>query len=45
MNEREHELFEAELRRLKPARLPDELQSRLEDEARRWLTRHPDPAP
>ena len=29
MNEQEHELFEAELRRLKPARLPDELESRL----------------
>ena len=31
MNEREHELFESELRRLKPAPLPDKLQSRLED--------------
>ena len=31
MNERDHELFEAELRRLKPARLPDELQTRLAD--------------
>ena len=29
MNEREHEVFEAELRRLKPARLPDEFESRL----------------
>jgi hypothetical protein len=29
MNEREQELFEAELRRLKPARLPDEFESRL----------------
>ncbi len=31
MNERDHELFEAELRRLKPARLPGQLQARLED--------------
>jgi len=31
MNERDYELFEAELRRLKPARLPDQLQARLED--------------
>jgi len=31
MNERDHELFEAELRRLKPARLPDEFQARLGD--------------
>jgi hypothetical protein len=30
MNEQDNELFEVELRRLKPARLPDELQSRLE---------------
>jgi hypothetical protein len=30
MNERDNELFEAELRRLKPARLPEQLQSRLE---------------
>ena len=30
MNERENELFETELRRLKPARLPDEFQSRLD---------------
>lgn len=29
MNELENELFEVELRRFKPARLPDELQSRL----------------
>ncbi len=29
MNEREQELFEAELRRLKPARLPDEYELRL----------------
>ncbi|PYI87087.1 MAG: hypothetical protein DME26_07285 [Verrucomicrobia bacterium] len=29
MNERENELFETELRRLKPARLPDEFESRL----------------
>jgi len=29
MNKRENELFEAELRRLKPAGLPEELQSRL----------------
>jgi hypothetical protein len=29
MNEREHEVFEAELRRLNPARLPDEFASRL----------------
>jgi len=29
MNERENELFEAELGRLKPARLPDEFESRL----------------
>ena len=29
MNEQDNELFEAELRRLKPARLPDELQVRL----------------
>lgn len=31
MNEREDELFETELRRLKPARLPDPLHARLED--------------
>ena len=31
MNEQDHELFEAELRRLKPARVPDELQARLPD--------------
>ena len=31
MNERDHELFEAELRRLKPAQVPDELQTRLAD--------------
>lgn len=31
MNERDHELFEAELRRLKPAQLPDDLQARLAD--------------
>lgn len=30
MNEREDEMFEAELRRLKPARLPDELHARLD---------------
>jgi len=30
MNEREHEKFEADLRRLKPARLPDELAARLD---------------
>ena len=29
MNEREHELFEAELRRLNPARMPAEFESRL----------------
>jgi negative regulator of sigma E activity len=29
MNQREHELFEAELHRLKPARLPEEFESRL----------------
>jgi len=29
MNEWEHAVFEAELRRLKPARLPDEIESRL----------------
>ena len=29
MNEQEHELFEAELRRLKPARVPGEFESRL----------------
>ena len=33
MNEREHELFEAELRRLKPARMPDEFESRLNAQA------------
>ena len=31
MNERDYEVFEAELRRLKPARLPDPLHARLED--------------
>jgi len=31
VNERDHELFEAELRRLRPAQLSDELQSRLAD--------------
>jgi hypothetical protein len=31
VNERDHDLFEAELRRLKPARLPDPLRARLED--------------
>ena len=31
MNERDHELFEAELRRLRPAQLSDEFQSRLAD--------------
>ena len=31
MNEREHELFEAKLRQLKPGRIPDELQARLAD--------------
>jgi len=31
MSERDYELFEAELHRLKPARLPDQLHARLED--------------
>ena len=31
MNERDHEMFESELRRLKPGRAPDELQARLAD--------------